>query len=115
MTRNTLIGQPGIRFRGLTLAVTDERGVLKVRWVELIFRDEQRKRRKTLPNQNIERSYLGTLLAKAPEGFHDAIREVEAALRAIRRKARKVNEARRLATPPRPPSEEAGEKGIPEF
>lgn len=95
-TRNALIGQPGVKFMGVTLSVTDKSDVLKARWIELIFRDKKLKLRKTLPNQNAERSHLGTLLAKAPEEFHDAIKEAEMAMRAIRRKARKLNDARRL-------------------
>lgn len=94
--RDELIGKPGIKFMGLVLSVTNKEDFLRSRWIELIFKEGKLKARISVPNQNVERSHLGTLLAKAPEEFHPAVREAEMAMRAIRRRAKKLNEAKRL-------------------
>lgn len=95
--RNSLIGKPGIKFMGLAIWVaSNEESVLRCKWIELIFKEGKVKLRKTVPNQNSERSHLGTLYAKAPEEFHSAIRDAELAMRSVRRQAKKVSEARRL-------------------
>ena len=94
--RQKLIKMPGVKFMPVALSVTGGQGAFRARWIELVYRDGKLKLRKDLPNQKGEKAHLGTIKGKSPEEFHAAIAQAEGELRVLRRKAKKLTDAKGL-------------------
>lgn len=96
--RQALIKMPGMKFMPVALSVTGGQGAFRARWIELVYRDGKLKLRKDLPNQKGDKAHLGTIKGKSPEEFHPAIVEAEGKLRVLRRKAKKLADAKGLVS-----------------